>query len=80
MLYEVITEDPENFADITISDTSRGSTGEMVYLLMEDLFGEGVLDHDIATCLYVAIMTDTGNFRYSSSYPEVFHITRNNFV
>jgi len=68
-------EDPKSFADVTVSDTSRGSTGEMVYLLMEDLIGEGVLDHDIATCLYVAIMTDTGNFRHSSSYPEVFHIT-----
>lgn len=68
-------EGPKSFTDITVSDTSRGSTGELVYLAMGELLGYELLDHDIATCLYVAIMTDTGNFRYSSSYPEIFHIT-----
>jgi phosphoesterase RecJ-like protein len=35
---------------------------------------EELMDNDIATALYVAIMTDTGNFRHSSSYPEVFRV------
>lgn len=67
-------EDPSGFADLTISETWRGSVGEMVYLFLRELFEEDVLDEEIATCLYVAIMTDTGNFHYASSYPEVFHI------
>ncbi len=67
-------EDPVDFADITISETWRGSVGEMIYLLLEEIFQENILDKDIATCLYVAIMTDTGNFNYASSYPEIFHI------
>ena len=67
-------EDPVDFADLTISETWRGSVGEMIYLLLHELFEEDTLDHDIATCLYVAIMTDTGNFNYASSYPEIFHI------
>lgn len=67
-------EDPVDFADVTISETWRGSVGEMVYLLFRELFEEDILDRDIATCLYVAIMTDTGNFNYASSYPEIFHI------
>ena len=67
-------EDPAGFADITISETWRGSVGEMIYLFLKDLYEEDVLDEDIATCLYVAIMTDTGNFHYASSYPEIFHI------
>ena len=46
----------------------------MIYLFLKEVFVEDVLDKDIATCLYVAIMTDTGNFNYASSYPEVFHI------
>jgi phosphoesterase RecJ-like protein len=46
----------------------------MIYLLLKGLFEEDVLDKDIATCLYVAIMTDTGNFTYASSYQEIFHI------
>lgn len=33
-----------------------------------------LLDKDIATCLYTGLMTDTGNFAYSSSRPEVFEM------
>ncbi len=67
-------EDPVTFADITISETWRGSVGEMIYLFLKDIFEEDMLDNEIATCLYVAIMTDTGNFNYASSYPQIFHI------
>jgi len=67
-------EDPVEFADITISETWRGSVGEMIYLFLKDIFAGDLLDKDIATCLYVAIMTDTGNFTYASSYPEIFHV------
>lgn len=62
------------FADICISETWRGSVGEMIYVFLREVFEEDLLDQDIATCLYVAIMTDTGNFNYASSYPEIFHI------
>jgi phosphoesterase RecJ-like protein len=67
-------EDPVLFADITVSESWRGSVGEMVFLLLRELFEEDLIDKDIATNLYVAIMTDTGNFSYASSYPEIFHI------
>jgi phosphoesterase RecJ-like protein len=67
-------ENPVSFADIAISETWRGSVGEMIYLFLREIFEEDILDKDIATCLYVAIMTDTGNFNYASSYPEIFHI------
>lgn len=67
-------EDPVLFADITISETWRGSVGEMIYLFLKEVFDGELIDKEIATCLYVAIMTDTGNFNYASSYPEIFHI------
>jgi len=67
-------EDPVHFTDITISETWRGSVGEMIYLFLRDVFSDDLVDKDVATCLYVAIMTDTGNFNYASSYPEIFHI------
>lgn len=67
-------EDPVHFADIAIAESWRGSVGEMIYLFLRDVFEEDLLDKDVATCLYVAIMTDTGNFNYASSYPEIFHI------
>lgn len=66
-------QDPVDFTDITISETWRGSVGEMIYVFLDGLFGAEIMDKDIASCLYVAIMTDTGNFNYASSYPEVFH-------
>lgn len=68
-------QNPASFTDLTFSDTSRGSVGEMIFLFLTSLFGENILDRDIATCLYVAIMTDTGNFTYASSYPEIFQVT-----
>jgi len=67
-------EDPGSFTDVTISESWRGSVGEMVFLFLKELYDEDLVDKDIATNLYVAIMTDTGNFSYASSYPEVFHI------
>jgi len=67
-------QDPVKFTDILISETWRGSVGEMIYLFMNEVFQADLMDKDIATCLYVAIMTDTGNFNYASSYPEIFHI------
>ncbi len=38
------------------------STGEMVYQLLEEL---GEITRDEASCLYAAIITDTGNFVYN---------------
>ena len=67
-------QDPMQFTDIAISETWRGSVGEMIYLFLKEVFDQDVLNKEIATCLYVAIMTDTGNFSYASSYPEVFHV------
>lgn len=67
-------EDPVEFADVTISESWRGSVGEMIYIFLKEIFKGELLDEDIASCLYVAIMTDTGNFTYASSYPEIFHV------
>jgi phosphoesterase RecJ-like protein len=46
----------------------------MIYLFLQEVFTDDPVNKEIATCLYVAIMTDTGNFNYASSYPEIFHI------
>lgn len=67
-------QEPLDFTDIAISETKRGSVGEMIYLFLKEVLDVDLMDKEIATCLYVAIMTDTGNFNYASSYPEIFHI------
>lgn len=67
-------QDPADFADITISEPWRASVGEMIYRLIQELFEDELIDRDIATALYTAIMTDTGSFSYGSAYPELFQI------
>ncbi len=46
-------------------DPSAAATGEMIYRLIRE-FGTP-LDRDIALCLYTAIFTDTGSFRYTNT-------------
>ncbi len=33
-------QDPVSFTDIAITETSRGSVGEMIYLFLTEIFGE----------------------------------------
>ncbi len=48
------------------------ATGVVVYHLLKKL--QVPLDKNIATCLYTAIMTDTGNFQYGRVDAELFAI------
>jgi len=57
---------------LTWLDPDASACGEMVYRLIQVL---GVaIDRDIALCLYTAIFTDTGSFRYSNTTPESMKI------
>jgi phosphoesterase RecJ-like protein len=57
---------------LTWLDTAASATGEMVFKLIKEL---GVkIDREIALCLYAAIFTDTGSFRYSNTTPESLRI------
>ena len=60
----------EGFAHYTYFDPRAAATGEILIDLM-DRMGAG-LDRDVATCLYVAITTDTGSFQYENTSPETF--------
>ena len=55
---------PDAYATVTYSNTSFGSTCEMVYNFIENLDKKEIIDTNIATCLYTGIMTDSGQFRY----------------
>ena len=58
---------PDIYATVTYSDTSIGSTCEMIYNLISYLDKKDLLDKTIATCIYTGITTDTGSFRFSST-------------
>ena len=60
-------QQPDDFADLMISDTSASSTAEMVYEFVENIGDDGLVDGDIGEALYCGIMTDTGSFRFPST-------------
>ncbi len=61
---------PETWFDLSYTRESASSTGELVMEILETL-DDDLIDADMATVLYTAIMTDTGSFRYSSVTPEL---------
>jgi len=54
-----------NYGIINWVDPNYSSAGELVYELYKG--ANVVIDEAAATCLYVAILTDTGSFRYSNT-------------
>ena len=57
-------QDPDDFCDQILSDSSIASTAELMYDFFTNL--NLTLTTDIATCLYTGIITDTGSLKYSS--------------
>ncbi|MEO6173976.1 MAG: bifunctional oligoribonuclease/PAP phosphatase NrnA [Flavobacterium circumlabens] len=55
---------PDDYATYMYSDTSFGSTCEMVYNFISFLGKKEDLDKTIATCIYTGILTDSGSFRF----------------
>lgn len=59
-----------NFADINIVDFNAPATGEILYKVLKDSDIE--LNREIATCIYEAISSDTGSFKYDSVRKSTF--------
>ncbi|WP_100615649.1 DHH family phosphoesterase [Confluentibacter citreus] len=68
---------PEDYANYVFSDIAMSSTCEMVYHFIDMLGDANTIDTDIATCLYVGIMTDTGSFRFSCTTSQTHRIAAN---
>jgi phosphoesterase RecJ-like protein len=64
---------PEPWFDSAYRRESASSTGELVYEIIR-ADDPGLIDAPIATALYVAIMTDTGSFRFSNVSPAVHRV------
>ena len=58
------------FAGLNVIDETAGATGIPVLSLLHAL--NLPIDRDTATCLYVAISTDTGNFSFSNTDARAF--------
>ena len=55
---------PDDYAAVTYSDTSFGSTCEMIYNFISFLGKKQDIDKTIGTCIYTGILTDSGSFRF----------------
>lgn len=62
----------ENFGTYNLIDTAAAATGLLVWRVAS-AYGF-IADYDTALCLYVAILTDTGSFRYSNANREAFEV------
>lgn len=60
----------EQFGSINLIDEQAAATGLLVWRVAK-AYGF-TADYDTALCLYVAVLTDTGSFRYSNANREAF--------
>lgn len=64
-----------NYGDLAIVEAETSSSGEVLYKMLKTL-GWQIKDEclDTATCIYTAILTDTGGFRFENTSAEVFRV------
>lgn len=65
---------PDNYAQITYSDSKMSSTSEMVFNFISSLGDVNKISSEIADCLYAGIVTDTGSFKYSSTTSKTHQV------
>lgn len=63
---------PKPFSQIEFSETRYGSASELLYNILIGMGFENMIDKEIAEAIFTGIMTDTGNFSFACSYPEVW--------
>jgi len=61
-----------NYGDMNLIEPNAASTSQVVFNILEA--NSIKIDKDSATCIYTALVTDTGNFQYESVTSEVFRV------
>jgi phosphoesterase RecJ-like protein len=71
-------QDPDmEIADLIFSDSTSCSTAQLLYELIEAMNMTNDINMDIAECLYVGILTDTGSFKYNSTTSRTHNVIAN---
>ncbi len=65
---------PEEFCDTIISHPEMSSTCELIFRVLWQMGRYRRMSKASAECIYTGMMTDTGNFTYSSNNPEIYNI------
>ncbi len=68
------TEPDLDSFDFALSELEVSSTAELIFKLLHKLGYDDTVNKEVASCLYVGIMTDTGSFSYALKNPETFSI------
>ena len=66
--------DPSEDFDLMLSYSEASSTCYLVALIIEQLYGLERISRTMAENLFVGMMTDTGNFAFSSVIPDTFRM------
>ena len=66
--------DPSEDFDLMLSYSEASSTCYLVALIIEQLYGLERISRTMAENLFVGMMTDTGNFAFSSVTPDTFRM------
>ncbi|MEP6848430.1 MAG: DHHA1 domain-containing protein, partial [Acidobacteriota bacterium] len=62
----------EHFGTINWIDSTASAVGEMIYNLCKAIGGR--ITREIAECLYMALVTDTGSFHFSNTTERTFKV------
>ena len=65
---------PEPTFDVSISHPAACSTSELVFRLFWQMGAFADVTKEMAECIYVGLMTDTGNFAYASGNKDIYFI------
>lgn len=65
---------PAPHFDYLISVVAVSSTSELVFEFIEACGDAGMINREIAECIYVGITTDTGSYSYSCNYVRTYEI------
>ena len=66
--------DPSEDFDLMLSYSAASSTCYLVAIIIEQLYGAEHISRTMAENIFVGMMTDTGNFAFSSVTPDVFRM------
>ncbi|MGC8878516.1 MAG: DHH family phosphoesterase, partial [Anaerolineae bacterium] len=64
--------DPQHFTDVEVVDDNAAATAELIFELVRAAAGK--ITETMARALYVAILTDTGSFRYPKTSSKTHRI------
>ena len=62
----------QDFGEVYFVDTEACATAILIYRILRA--AKHSLSLDVATCIYTAVLSDTGSFRYSNANPEGFQV------